>query len=277
LAGTTLALFAEEVYGDALQFVRYAAVAKQKGARVVVDCKPALHRLFSGLPFVDGVYDGEVEQLPYDHYAPLLSMPHLLGSELGIPELDAPGVTLPYLRVPSAPRPPELEQASGLRVGLIWAGDPTRSGDRQRSVPLSTLDVLADVPGVSWFGLQFGPAREQLHGPLRMRISDLGGYVSDFYDLAQLMQHMDVVLTVDTAAAHLAGGLGRPTWVLLDEQADWRWLLERSDTPLYPSMRLFRQERPGAWEPLLAKVAQELANVRPQVSSAAPQEVRPDE
>lgn len=256
VAGTTVALHAEDGFGDAIQFVRYASILKQRGARVLVDCRPPLHRLFLGLPFVDGVYDGDVDQLPYDHFAPLLSLPHLLGGEF-----DA-SLNAPYLHVSPSSPPPEVAHAGGLRVGLVWAGDPQQPGDRQRSVPLSTLDMLADVPGVNWFGLQFGPAREQLQGPLRMRVTDLGGYITDFHDLGQLMQHLHVILTVDTAAAHLAGGLGRPTWLLLDEQADWRWLLDRNDSPWYPTTKLFRQERAGAWEPLLARVGNELSGAR---------------
>jgi tetratricopeptide (TPR) repeat protein len=263
LGGQTIALHAEDGYGDAIQFVRYASILKQRGARVIVDCKQPLHRLFLGLPFVDAVYDGDVDQLTYDQFAPLMSLPHLLGSEFDL------GVNVPYLHVSPSSPPPEVAHSSGLRVGLIWAGDPLQAGDRQRSVPLSTLDMLADVPGVTWFGLQFGPAREQLQGPLRMRITDLGGYISDFHDLGQLMQHVHIVLTVDTAAAHLAAGLGKPTWLLLDEQADWRWLLERNDSPWYPSVRLFRQERAGAWEPLLARVGHELSAARSMTGEAA--------
>lgn len=254
VAGATVTLYAEDGYSDALQFIRYAQVLKERGARVIVDAKTALHRLLLAQPYVDAVYDGDDEQPRHDHFASLLSLPHLLGTQLEtIPS------QVPYLHVtPSAP-PPELGNAAGLKVALVWAGDPGHSADRQRSIPLSTLDMLAEIPSVSWFSLQLGSAREQLHTPLRMRITDLSQHISDFQDTAQLLQHVDLLLTVDTAAAHLAGALGRPTWLLLDEQASWRWLLERTDSPWYPGMRLFRQERAGAWEPLLSRVASELS------------------
>jgi tetratricopeptide (TPR) repeat protein len=269
LEGQSVALYAENGYGDAIQFARYAAWLKQRGAQVLVDCRPPLHRLFSALPWVDAVYDGEEDQLPYDYFAPLLSLPHLMGLQL-----DAPGSAEPYLNVQQTQAPVELLQSSGLRVGLVWAGNPAHPNDRQRSLPLSTLDLLSDTPGVSWFGLQYGPPREQLQGPLRMRITDLGPHITDFLDLAQLIHHMDLVLTVDTAAAHVAGAMGKRTWLLLDEQADWRWLLERNDSPFYPSMRLFRQERLGAWEPLLARVGNELAAAA-QSNVVAPPVVEP--
>jgi tetratricopeptide (TPR) repeat protein len=257
LSGLTVTIYAEDGYGDALQFVRYAKVLKERGARVLVDCKPALHRLFLAQSYIDAVYDGDDEQLQHDHFVALMSLPHLVGTSLE----SIPSET-PYIDVlPSAPLP-ELAAAQGLKVGLVWAGDPKPPQDRHRSIPLGTLDMLADVPGIDWFSLQLGPAREQLNTPLRLRIADLSPHVGDFQDSAQLLQQLDLLITVDTAAAHLAGSLGRPTWLLLDEQADWRWMLDRADSPWYPSMRLFRQERAGAWEPLIVRVAGELTALR---------------
>ncbi len=257
VSGATVTLYAEDSYSDALQFIRYARVLKERGARVIVDAPQTLHRLLLTQPYVDSVYDGDEEQPPHDHFASLLSLPHLLGASLESIPRD-----VPYMQAPGLGAPPELSAAQGLKVGLVWAGDPKYSADRQRSVPLTTLDMLADAPGVSWFSLQVGPAREQLHTPLRMRITDLSHHVSDFQDTAQLLQHIDLLITVDTATAHLAGALGRPTWLLLDEQPNWRWLLDREDSPWYPGMRLFRQERAGAWEPLLSRVAAELSGLR---------------
>lgn len=254
VAGSTVTLYAEDGYSDAIQFIRYARMLKERGARVIVDAKSALHRLLLAQSYVDSVYDGDDEQPRHDHFASLLSLPHLLGTQFETIPND-----VPYLFVPPSTPPPELAAAQGLKVGLVWAGDPNHTADRQRSIPLSTLDMLADIPSVSWFGLQVGPAREQLHTPMRMRITDLSPHIGDFQDTAQLLQHVDLLLTVDTAAAHLAGALGRPTWLLLDEQASWRWLLDRTDSPWYPGMRLFRQERAGAWEPLLSRVASELS------------------
>lgn len=256
LEDRTITLYAEGGYGDALQFVRYARLLKERGARVVIDSKPALHRLLLEQPYVDATYDGDEEQLPHDHFAALMSLPHLLETTLE----TIPSET-PYLVVPPSEPPPELVASSELRVALVWAGDPAHPQDRQRSIPLSTLDLLADVPGIQWYSLQLGPAREQLLSPTRMRIIDLSPHVSDFLNTAQLMQHIDLVISVDTAAAHLAGALGRPTWLLLDEQANWRWLLDREDCAWYPTLRLFRQDRAGAWEPLLGRVAHELAQL----------------
>jgi tetratricopeptide (TPR) repeat protein len=262
IAGATVTLYAEDSFSDAIQFVRYAPLLKERGARVLIDARVPLHRLLIAQPFVDAVYDGDEEQLPHGHFAPLLSLPHLLGTAL-----ETVPASVPYLQVPPSAPPVELASASGLKVGLVWAGNPANATDRQRSIPLTTLDMLADVPGVSWFSLQLGPAREQMHAPLRMSITDLAPHIGDFQDTAQLLQHLDLLISVDTAGAHLAGALGRPTWLLLDEQANWRWLLEREDSVWYPSLRLFRQERAGAWEPLLAKVAGELAAFQ----SSAPQ------
>ncbi len=257
LTGSTIALYAEEYFGDTLQFIRYAKLLKERGARVIVDCKAALHRLLIAQPYIDAVYDGDDDQPPYDHFAAIPSLPHLMATTPHtIPS------EVPYMQVPPSAPAAEVAAAPGLKVALVWAGDPTNPADRHRSIPLATLDMLADVPGVSWFSLQLGPAREQLHTPLRLRVTDLSAHVTDFQDTAQLLQHVDLLLTVDTAAAHLAGALGRPTWLLLDEQANWRWLLERNDSPWYSSVRLFRQERAGAWEPLLLRVAAELGDLR---------------
>lgn len=144
---------------------------------------------------------------------------------------------------------------------MVWAGSPTFRGDRKRSIDLSVFEPLSSVEGVSWFSLQMGPASTQLQHFTRPALLDMSPIIGDWVDTAQLVQQLDLVLSVDTAVAHLAGALGKPCWVLVSENADWRWLLGRDDSPWYPTVRLFRQEQADAWEPVVGRVAVQLAEL----------------
>jgi hypothetical protein len=199
------------------------------------------------------------EPLPaFDWHAPLLSLPGLLGTNLE----TVPGA-VPYLRADPervAHWRRELAGVTG-RVGIAWQGSKQHRGDRHRSVPLSRFAELAAVPGVSLCSVQKDPGREQLReGPgADLPVQDLGGLTrDDFADTAAVLMNLDLVVTVDTALAHLAGALGVPVWVALPSAADWRWLRGREDTPWYPTMRLFRQAARGEWEPVFTRLAQAL-------------------
>jgi len=143
---------------------------------------------------------------------------------------------------------------------VVWSGNPRYSDDLARSAPLPLLQPMFAMEGVHWFSLQLGAAAEKL-SVLDANVTDLRDAIGDMADTAALVEHMDLVIAVDTAVAHLAGALGRPTWVLLPFAPDWRWLLEREDSPWYPKARLFRQPRPGDWASVLEKVQQELAKL----------------
>lgn len=257
LEGKTIVVYWEQSFADTLQFVRYARLLKERGARVLVDCQPTLQRLVAAQPYVDGlVSQDNTERQTWDYTAPLLSLPHLFGTTL-----DSVPAEVPYLTVPAGPAHPTLAAAPGLKVGMVWAGSPTFRGDRKRSIDLSVFEPLSSVEGVSWFSLQMGPASTQLQHFTRPALLDMSPLIGDWVDTAQLVQQLDLVLTVDTAVAHLAGALGKPCWVLVSENADWRWLLGRDDSPWYPSVRLFRQEQADAWEPVVGRVAVQLGEL----------------
>lgn len=145
----------------------------------------------------------------------------------------------------------------GFKIGIAWQGRPGNKGDRWRSVPLASFAPLSEVPDVRLFSLQKEEGVEQLAG-VRFPVTELGSHLASFADTAAAMQCLDLVVAVDTAVVHCAGGLGVPAWVALHFVADWRWLMDRDDSPWYPSLRLFRQQKWGQWEPVFARMAQDL-------------------
>lgn len=256
LTGKTLALLGEQGMGDTVQFVRYARAVKALGARVLLVCSPALKRLFNGCDGVDAIFNKD-DVPPYDFDIPLLSLPGVFGTRLETIPAD-----VPYLRVPpgaGAEAVAEIARHSGaLRVGLVWAGGKHYSNDRRRSCGLSPLRELLAVRGVTFFSLQKGDPTAELSALPQGPVVDLDPLIEDFADTAAAIQALDLVVSVDTAVAHLAGALGRQVWTLLPFWPDWRWLLKRDDSPWYPSMRLFRQPAPGEWSSVIARVAAQL-------------------
>ncbi|XKH38535.1 hypothetical protein ACIU1J_25365 [Azospirillum doebereinerae] len=263
LNGATILLHAEQGHGDTLHFVRYAPLVAAQGGRVVLAVQPALKRLVAGMPGVAAVY-ALTEAFPApDLHCPLLSLPRLLGTEL-----DTIPSGIPYLHPPAAAVGKWLGQplpGAGLRVGLVWSGDPRPSllranlTDRRRSMTLRDLAPLAEVPNLRFVSLQMGgPAAQLADPPAGMDIHDPMGAVTDFADTAALVLRLDLVITVDTSVAHLVGALGKPVWVLSRYDGCWRWLQDRDDTPWYPTMRLFRQTVSGDWTTVGRRVADAL-------------------
>lgn len=251
LGGRTILLHAEQGLGDMMQFVRYAPLVQERGGRVIVECPPSLVRLLTRCAGVEQVFATGSPLPPFDVHAPLLSLPGLFGTNLGnIP------AAVPYLHVDPALQAKWKQElpGDGLRVGLVWQGRATHPRDRLRSMPLRQFVPLAKIEGVRLFSLQKGQGIEQLNEAGLFPIIDLGPRISDLADTAAILQQLDLLICVDTAPAHLAGGLGVPVWVLLPFVPDWRWLLHRSDSPWYPSMRLFRQGQVGDWDGVLGWV-----------------------
>ena len=263
IAGKTLLVVEEQGFGDTLQFIRLIPLVKARGARrVVVRCRAPLARLLAGMEGVDAV----VTTLPlpdsYDFWVPLMSLMQRLGVAP-----DRIPATASYLHPPQeavAHWAGTLPATEGLKVGLVWAGDP-RLGhaaasrtDARRSLPLARLAPLLAVEGVSWVSLQKGPAAAQLGQVNGAAIFDPMADVTDFADTAAIVRQLDLVIGVDTAVVHLAGALGVPVWVLSRFSGCWRWLLDRDDSPWYPTLRLFRQDRPGDWAPAVERVREEL-------------------
>ena len=254
LSGQTFFLRAEQGYGDTIQTIRYAPILAEMGATVKVGCPPALARLLTDAPGVSEVITGNAGRVIFNSHQALFSLPRILGTTLD----NIPG-TVPYLTVPSQSSV-ELPATKGVfRIGLTWHGSGSHNPDR-RSVAFEQLLPLLEQERAMFFSLQLGDAA---HDPARAdaenRLADLSPLMDDFASTAALIEQLDLVITIDTAVAHLAGALGKPTWLLLSAAPDWRWMLGRSDSPWYPSMRLFRQAKLGDWSDPLAKLRAELA------------------
>ena len=248
---------AQEGLGDAIMALRYAPLLQALGARVLVQCDPALTELFTTCPWVDQVV-AEGQPLPGFHcQAQLMSLPGLFGTRL-----DSIPCPIPYLHAPSAPANPSqrrcaqrLTRPARLRVGLVHAGNPRHPNDDRRSIAPAELAALAGLgPELAFFSLQQHrqPALPPL--PEALNAVDLGDLLGDFGDTARALAHLDLVISVDTAVAHLAGAMGKPVLLLLPREPEWRWLLERGDSPWYPSFQLFRQAPAESWGQLLARV-----------------------
>jgi tetratricopeptide (TPR) repeat protein len=262
LAGRTLLVLAEQGFGDTIQLCRYLPPLVAAGAQVVLECAPKLMALLRCLPGIT-LIPPRFKRPAYDVWVDQMSLPRLFGTTLQtIPCADA-YLTADPVRVASWAKhlPP------GVRVGLVWAGNPVHSNDRRRSIPAAALAPLfAAAPG-TFVSLQVGPDAAAAR---RFGLPDNAAALTDFADTAALVAGLDLVITVDTAVAHLAGALGVPTWVLLPHAPDWRWLLNRDDSPWYRSLRLFRQDRPGDWPGVIARVATALQAVAGGYSIAMP-------
>lgn len=268
LKGKSLLVHCEQGLGDALQFARYFPLLKALGvAHLTIACEPPLKRLFRGLECVDEIIvpESPVDFFRYDYWCLSMSLPFRFGSTL-----DTIPSSLPYVGIPENCRrrwKQRLRQRlpSGQpRVGLVWAGDPRptdavhHATDRRRSIRFEALLPILQIPGITFVSLQKGDdARSQLHElPPALRPVDLMNEVKDFVDTGAIIQNLDLVVTVDTSVAHLTGALNIPVWILSRYDGCWRWLQDRDDSPWYPEVaRLFRQERAGDWDVVVARVA----------------------
>ncbi len=266
LAGRTILLHAEQGLGDTIQFLRYAPLVKQRGGRVLVECQPPLLRLASTCPDIDQLLPQGAPLPKFDVHSPLLSLPGILGTTVAtIPN------KVPYLHAD----PQLVEQwsrklgtSSELKVGIAWQGSPTFAQDKQRSIPLREFAPLGKLPGIRLICLQKGLGREQLPqiGD-QFSVVDLGDQFDQgsaaFLDTAAIMQNLDLVIAPSSAIAHLAGALAVRVWVALPAVPDWRWLLDRADSPWYPTARLFRQPRTGDWAGAFEAMAQAIRELVP--------------
>jgi Flp pilus assembly protein TadD len=261
LHGRTILLHSEQGLGETIQFIRFASPVKALGGTVIVQCPAPLLRLLETAPDVDRLVADEEVLPPFDVHAPLLSVPALLNTTLAT--LPA---RVPYLRAEPALVEHwrnELASLSGLKVGIAWQGSTMFRTDRQRSVPLARFAPVAAVPGVQLIALQIGPAVDQIRAISRhFQVLDLtlrrNPSTDSFQETAAIMQNLDLIISTDTSVPHLAGALGLPVWLALAHVADWRWLMNRSDSPWYPTMRLFRQPQPGDWHSVFTAIATEL-------------------
>ncbi|CQR74806.1 TPR repeat-containing protein YrrB [Sporomusa ovata DSM 2662] len=259
--GKRLLVYDEQGFGDVLQFCRYLLLVKARGGSVQFSTKQPLLRLFANFPGIDELVEHTataIARTQFDLVVPLLSLPHIFGTTLHTIPARVPYLTADQRLVATWQNKVNGREAN-LRVGLVWAGSQENIPGRIRTCGLKAMLPLADIPGVTYYSLQTGEAANEANTPPPgMRLIDLTDDIYDFADTAALIMNLDLVLSVDTAVAHLAGALGKPAWTLLPAAVDWRWLLARNDTPWYPTMRLFRQSTPGDWSGVMTAVAQEL-------------------
>ncbi len=258
IAGRTLLLTSEQGMGDVIQFIRYVPkIVADRGAKVLVHCAPELRGVIETVPGVSGIHHPG-EPLPrFDLYAPLASLPAIFKTTLDTIPADIPYVRADQTKVQRWRE--RLAPLKGLKVGIVWAGTPLHQNDAARSSKLADFAPLA-MEGVALLSLQKGKPEAQLQNPPPgMQITPLGQDLRTFADTAALLECLDLTISVDTSVVHLAGALGRPVWTLLAKGPDWRWMLERDDTPWYPTMKLFRQREMGNWSEVIARVS---ANLR---------------
>jgi hypothetical protein len=263
LDGRTLLIHSEQGLGDTMQFIRYVKLIEPHGGKIVVAAQPELIALLK-----QSGYSGLVAQgspLPaFDVHLPLMSLPRVFGTDLNSVPCDVPYLAADPERILSWRE--KLGQVPGYKVGISWQGNKKYPGDRFRSIAVEHFAPLARVPAVRLFSLQKGPGSEQLAAVAdRFGVVDLGPSLDNgggaFLDTAAVMKSLDLIVTSDSAVAHLAGALGVPVWMPLPRVCDWRWLVERSDSPWYPTMRLFRQSTLGEWGPVFATIGAELARL----------------
>jgi Flp pilus assembly protein TadD len=275
----TILLHFEQGLGDTLQFVRFAPMVKRRGGRVVLLCQTALVRLLSRCPGVDLAYDGTSYEPPCHIHASLMSLPSIFGTTLAtlpakvpydfaesalvehwrsqlVKALSQEGEDLQLAPIASGHRTPNRP----FLVGIAWQGHPDHSGDHWRSFRVDQFSPLAQVPGIRLISLQVGAGRDQVEALSgRFAVTDLPGRRGrDFSETAAIMCSLDLIITPDSALAHLAGALGLPVWVALCYSSEWRWLSGGDDSPWYPTMRLFQQAKPGEWEPVFERMAEGL-------------------
>jgi len=263
IAGKTLFIHWEQGFGDTLQFCRYAGLVRALGAQVVMSVQDPLLRLVGTLGAGVNVIGGDAQPEAFDYHCPMMSLPLALGTTLE----TIPGPTRYLTADPAAVAVWRRRMAafSGLRVGLCWAGNALRPNpsarllDRRRSIALAQLAPLAGVAGVQFVSLQKGDAAAQGSATdAGISLHDWTGELDDFADTAALIEALDLVITVDTSVAHVAGALGKPVWILNRFDGCWRWLLYRDDSPWYPTARLFRQTERGDWQRVFRRIVDEV-------------------
>ncbi|KPA09802.1 TPR repeat-containing protein [Candidatus Magnetomorum sp. HK-1] len=258
-SGQSLLVYAEQGFGDCIQFIRFLPMIQKRLKCLIFECQPELTRLFTDFPGIDILVQRGQSLPSHDLQISLLSLGHILN----ISSDSLPG-KFPYL-YPKLPLKSELSDKiqktdQRLKVGIVWGGtgSTVMKTDMGRSLFLKECEVLLDMEDIQFFSFQKGPRLRELNDKPGEKLIDLGHYCSDFADTAIAAKHMDLIITVDTAMAHLAGALGLDVWTLLGFDADWRWLKNTNQSPWYPNMKLFRQDKPGNWKELINKVKHEL-------------------
>ncbi len=253
LQGKTLLVAGEQGHGDMIQFARYLPVLEGMGATVdvwvpanIVELVQSVRGVRRALPICP--------TKEYDYWTPSMSVPHRVAHLVPGVLADTPYMSVSAERIGSWPARVKKLAGTRRKIGIVWAGSPTFGNDQFRSMPFAAWSPFAEVANTEWFSLQKGAARDQLAQPgCALKPHDLTDDIHDFADTAALIEQLDLVMTVDTSVAHLAGALGKPVWVFLPANYDWRWMLDRDDSPWYPGMRLFKQTTLGDWTEPVAR------------------------
>jgi len=262
LPGKTLLVHTEQGAGDTIQFARYLPLARERVGRLLVVAPEPLQALMASVEGVDEVRGaGEIPAAAFDAYIPMMTLGGIIGTTLETIPAEIPyiwtgdggqEIASPTIQLPSHP-------TARLKIGIAWAGSPTQGNDRNRSARLADFAPLFELPGIAWHSLQVGEkARELAAFESPVPITDLSPQLKTWADTAAAVSQLDLVIAVDTGVVHLAGALGVPAWVLLCHAPDWRWLLDRPDSPWYPQHRLFRQSKPKNWEGVFGEAAEAL-------------------
>jgi Flp pilus assembly protein TadD len=261
LGGRRILLHCEQGFGDTIQFARYASLVADLHGKVILGCPNELRPIMETVRGVRQVVTSREHHPDFDTHAPLMSLPGILGIRVEtipceIPYVEAPGK--------AASVPPWVKPSPAFKVGLVWSASLENVTGRYRSMRLATLAPLLHLPGIEWYSLQCGEAANELKAPeFTGRIENLGARIQSFGDTAQAMNELNLVISVDTAAVHLAGALGKQVWVLVPSEPDWRWMTQREDSPWYPTVRLFRQTDPHSWDNVVIQIKKALGNLVP--------------
>jgi Flp pilus assembly protein TadD len=258
LNGRRILIHPEGGFGDAIQMLRYVPLVAARGGKVLLGVPRELATLLENYPGVHELIPSQQTLPEFDVHCPMASLPRLFDTTVDnvpatVPNLYPPKDRVEYWKA-------RLSTDTNLKVGLVWAGRPDYANDHNRSLPLARLAPLADVPGVTFYSLQKGPAAaEQAKNPPKgMKLVDFTADLTDFRQTASLIPNLDLVIAVDTSVVHVTGALGKPVWVMLPWVCDWRWMLDRDDSPWYPTLRLFRQPAPKDWDTPINRIAAEL-------------------
>jgi len=258
LAGRTILLHVEQGFGDMLQVVRYAPLVAKRGGRVIVECRPELATLFRRIEGIEKIVVVGDPLPAFNVHCPMMSLPLAFGTTLETIPANVPYLTPPSDRI-AAWRHRMGDPDGRLRVGLVWAGRPTQQYDRWRSGRFEYFAPLAKIKSAQFFSLQKSPAASQAtNAPPEMQLIDWTADLHDFAETAALIANLDLIIGIESAVTHLAGAMGKPVWAILAHVADWRYLLNRSDSPWYPTMKLFRQTNPADWHRVMAQVTEAL-------------------
>ncbi|HMA61621.1 MAG TPA: tetratricopeptide repeat protein [bacterium] len=260
LDNKSLLLWSEQGFGDSIQFIRYAPLIKKEAGQLICACQSSLHKLFSSIPEIDKIVDAKLaSSQECDFHLPMLSLPRVFQTTL-----ESIPASVPYLYVDRSVQNKIDEKIdideNKFNIGIVWSGNSDHHNDHRRSCKLQHFNRLDKIDGVQLYSLQKGEARQQLSQNKTSNIINLAPIIDDFSDTAALVKRLDLVISVDTSVAHLAGAINKEVWLILPNYPDWRWLLDRDDSPWYPSMQIFRQSEPGDWQTLFQNMGRRLQN-----------------